>query len=129
MFGYDVGLFFFRPGIHHIFPMYNEGFLWFVAVYDSYCLIALESVNSIYDQFYKNSGHLEFSRKHSALLDFVVFLLFLKNSSFMCITAQYKLEILMPHTLRKKPYIKRNCSAYRLYHLYGIQNTLFGLSL
>ncbi len=22
----------FRPGIHHIFPMYNEGFLWFFAV-------------------------------------------------------------------------------------------------
>ena len=31
---------FFRPGIHHIFPVYNEGVLWFVAVYDSYCLIA-----------------------------------------------------------------------------------------
>ena len=23
---------FFRRGIHHIFPVYNEGFLWFVAV-------------------------------------------------------------------------------------------------
>ena len=32
MFGYYVGLFFFRPAIHHIFPMYNEVFLWLVAV-------------------------------------------------------------------------------------------------
>ena len=40
MFSYYVGLFFFRCGIHHVFPVYNEGFLWFVAVYDSYCLIA-----------------------------------------------------------------------------------------
>ena len=32
MFGYYVGLFFFRPGIHNIFPMYNEGFLCFFAV-------------------------------------------------------------------------------------------------
>ena len=23
---------FFRPGIHHIFTVYNEGFIWFVAV-------------------------------------------------------------------------------------------------
>ena len=39
--------------------------------------------------------------------------------SFMCTTAQYKLAILMPHTLRKKSYIKRHCSVYRLYHLYS----------
>ena len=26
--------------IDHIFPVYSEGFLWCVAVYDSYCLIA-----------------------------------------------------------------------------------------
>ena len=25
--------FFFRPGIHHVFPMSNEGFLWFVALF------------------------------------------------------------------------------------------------
>ena len=45
------------------------------------------------------------------------------------ITAQSMLYILMPHTLRKKPYIKGNCSVYRLYHFYSIQNMLFGLSL
>ena len=32
MFGYYVGLFFIRTVIRHIFPMYNEGFLWLVAV-------------------------------------------------------------------------------------------------
>ena len=50
-------------------------------------------------------------------------------SAFGCITAQSMLYILMPHTLRKKPYIKGNCSVYRLYHFYSIQNMLFGLSL
>ena len=40
MFGYYVSLLFFRSGIHHIFPVCNEGFLWFVALYYSYCLIA-----------------------------------------------------------------------------------------
>ena len=45
------------------------------------------------------------------------------------ITAQSMLYILMSHTLRKKPYIKRNCSVYRFYHFYSIQNMLFGISL
>ena len=48
---------------------------------------------------------------------------------FGCITTQSMLYILMPHTLRKKSYIKRNCSVYPLYHFYSIQNMLFGLSL
>ena len=39
----------------------------------------------------KNSGHLEFQRKHAAILDFVCFWTFFKKifSSFVCITAQY----------------------------------------
>ena len=45
------------------------------------------------------------------------------------ITAQSMLYIPMSHTLRKKPYIKRNCSVYRFYHFYSIQHMLFGLSL
>ena len=40
---------------------------------------------------------------------------------FRCITAQSMLYILMPHSLRKKPYTKRNCSVYRLYHFYSIK--------
>ena len=48
---------------------------------------------------------------------------------FGCITTQSMLYILMQHTLRKKSYIKRNCSVYLLYHFYSIQNMLFGLSL
>ena len=51
------------------------------------------------------------------------------TKTFRCITAQSMLYILMPHSLRKKPYIKRNCSVYRLYNFYSIQNMLFGLSL
>ena len=56
---------------------------------------------------------------------------FLKQlfSSFMCITAQYYVDIMMPRTRRKKPYIKGNCSVYRFYHIYSIQNILLGLSL
>ncbi len=44
-------------------------------------------------QFYKNSGHLEFPRKHAAILDFVCFCTFFKSkcSFFVCITAQYYL--------------------------------------
>ena len=50
-------------------------------------------------QFYKNSGHLEFPRKHAAILDFVCFWTFFKKlfSSFVYITAQYILLILVLH--------------------------------
>ena len=50
-------------------------------------------------------------------------------SPFGCITAQSMLYIMMPHILQKKPYVKGNCSAYRLHHFYSIQNMLFGISL
>ena len=41
-------------------------------------------------QFCKNSSHLEFPRKHAAILDFVCFWIFLTklSSPFGCITAQ-----------------------------------------
>ena len=34
-------------------------------------------------QFFKNSGHLEFSRKHAAILDFVVFFYLFKTIIFL----------------------------------------------
>ena len=49
---------------------------------DSKYLYICGSVKT-YIQFYKNSGHLEFPRKHAAILDFVCFWTFLKKNIFL----------------------------------------------
>ena len=86
--------------------------------------------NNVYN-FTKIAAILNFTVNMPPSWILCVFGPFLKKLfyHFSRMTAQSMLYILMLHTLRKKPYIKRNCSVYRFYHFYSIKNMLFGLSL
>ena len=114
------------PGITDVFKKFA-----YLSILDGFeRSIHLWIVNDVYN-FTKIATILNFLVNMPPTWIVCVFGPFLINlfSPFGCITAQSMLYILMPHTLRKKPCIKRNCSVYRLCHFYSIQNMLFGLSL